>query len=61
MNTVKEMRIETDRLIIRPYKEDDLMECFQLMQDKNLFHYLDMNVMTLEEYKGLFKDRKSVV
>lgn len=48
------MRIETKRLIIRPYKEDDLIECFQLMQDKNLFKYLDRDVMSLEEYKRLF-------
>lgn len=54
MNTVKEMRIETDRLIIRPYIEDDLLESFQLMQSKELFKYLDMDVMTFEEYKGLF-------
>jgi len=54
MNTVKDMKIETDRLIIRPYNEDDLMECFQLMQDKELFTYLDMDVMSLDEYKGLF-------
>lgn len=54
MNTVKNMRIETNRLIIRPYRQDDLMECFQLMQDKKLFKYMDMDVMTFEEYKGLF-------
>jgi ribosomal-protein-alanine N-acetyltransferase len=54
MDTVKNMRIETSRLIIRPYKEDDMMECFQLMQDKELFKYLDMDVMSIEEYKGLF-------
>lgn len=47
--------IETKSLIIRSYKEDDLMECYQLMQDKELFAYMDMHVMTIEEYKGLFK------
>lgn len=51
---VKNMRIETNRLIIRPYKQEDLMECFQLMQDKELFKYLDMEVMTLDKYKELF-------
>jgi Acetyltransferases, including N-acetylases of ribosomal proteins len=52
---VKDLKIETDRLIIRAYKEEDMMECFQLMQDKELFTYLDMEVMSLEEYKKLFK------
>ena len=55
MNTVKEMRIETDRLIIRPYIENDLSESFQLMQSKQLFKYINMEVMSFEEYKGLFK------
>jgi len=50
----KKMRIETERLIIRPYKREDLNECFRLMQDDELFDYLDMEVMTFEEYQGLF-------
>ncbi|WBW96067.1 GNAT family N-acetyltransferase [Oceanirhabdus sp. W0125-5] len=55
MNTVKEMRIETKRLIIRPYIEEDLEECFKLMQNKELFKYLDMDVMSYDGYKGLFQ------
>jgi ribosomal-protein-alanine N-acetyltransferase len=51
---VKEMKIETSRLVIRTYLEEDLMECFNLMQDKELFTYLDMDVMSLDEYKRLF-------
>lgn len=51
---IKQMKIETKRLLIRPYKKDDLLECFELMQDKELFNYLDMQVMSFEEYKGLF-------
>ncbi|HBI72161.1 MAG TPA: N-acetyltransferase, partial [Lachnospiraceae bacterium] len=54
MNTIKDLRIETDRLVIRPYKEEDLMECYRLMQDESLFNYLDMEVMSLDEYKRLF-------
>ena len=54
MSTVKEMRIETDRLIIRSYVKEDLMDCFNLMQDRELFKYIDMDVMNFEEYKGLF-------
>ena len=52
---VKNMRLETDRLIIRPYIESDRMESFQLMQDKDLFKYMNMEVMSLEEHKELFK------
>ena len=52
---VRDMRLETERLIIRPYVEADLIECFRLMQDKDLFEYLDMDVMSLEEYQGLFE------
>ncbi len=51
---IKNMQIETERLIIRPYREEDLMECFQLMQNKELFQYLDMDVMSIDEYKDLF-------
>ena len=51
---IKDMILETERLIIRPYQEEDLLECFQLMQDKELFRFLDMSVMTLEEYSELF-------
>ncbi|AGK99437.1 acetyltransferase, ribosomal protein N-acetylase [Clostridium pasteurianum BC1] len=54
MDGIKNMKIETSRLIIRPYMEDDLIDCFRLMQDKELFKYLDMDVMSFEEYKGLF-------
>lgn len=52
---IKNMKLETERLIIRPYIEADLQESFELMQDKGLFKYLDMDVMSFEEYKGLFK------
>ena len=55
INTVKEMRIETERLLIKPYKQEDLEECFKLMQDKELFKFLDMDVMSHEDYEGLFR------
>ena len=51
---IKETNIQTDRLIIRPYQESDLLEAFHLMQDKELFQFLPMDVMPLEEYKDLF-------
>jgi ribosomal-protein-alanine N-acetyltransferase len=49
------MRLETDRLIIRPYLESDLMESFELMQNPELFTYMHMGVLSLDEYKELFK------
>ncbi|WP_238327969.1 GNAT family N-acetyltransferase [Paenibacillus gorillae] len=48
------MRLETERLIIRPYVERDLMASFQLMQDPELFTYMHMGVLSFEDYKGLF-------
>lgn len=50
----KNMRIETERLIIRPYQLEDLMACYKLMQDESLFKYIDLEVMSEESYKRLF-------
>jgi ribosomal-protein-alanine N-acetyltransferase len=52
---IKDMRIETQRLLIRPYIQDDFLESFMLMQDEELFKYKDMRAMTLDEYKGHFR------
>lgn len=49
------MRIETKRLVIRPYIESDLMESFELMQNPELFAYMHMSVLSLEDYKRLFR------
>ncbi|WP_308639384.1 GNAT family N-acetyltransferase [Paenibacillus silvisoli] len=49
------MRLETDRLIIRPYVDGDLQESFELMQDPDLFTYMHLEVMSKEEYKGVFQ------
>lgn len=49
------MRLESERLIIRPYTEEDLMESFELMQHPELFTYLHMDVPSLDEYRGLFQ------
>lgn len=51
---IKSMRIETKRLLIRPYQDEDFQESYELMQNKELFQYLHMDVMSLEEYRGLF-------
>ncbi|GIO91004.1 hypothetical protein J31TS3_22310 [Paenibacillus lactis] len=48
------MRIETERLVVRAYQDNDLQEAFELMQDNDLFTYLPMEIMTFEEYKELF-------
>lgn len=55
MNMIKEMRIETDRLIIRPFIHSDLVECFEIMQDEELFKYLDWKVTSIESFKGTFE------
>jgi ribosomal-protein-alanine N-acetyltransferase len=55
MITVKEIIIETNKLVIRPFIQSDLLECFELMQDKELFKYLDWEVMSFEGFKGVFK------
>ncbi len=51
---IKDLCIQTNRLVIRPYIESDLSEAFELMQDEDLFHFLPMEVMSLQEYKNLF-------
>lgn len=54
MKYITNLWIETDRLIIRPYIDTDFDQCFQLMQDPELFDYLDMDIMSKDEYKDLF-------
>jgi ribosomal-protein-alanine N-acetyltransferase len=51
---VKDLRIETERLIIRPYTTSDLEQSFHLMQDKELFTFLEFDVMSYDDYVGLF-------
>ncbi len=54
MLSVKKLLLETERLYIRPYRAEDFDACFALMQDGELFRYLDMQVMPKEEYRELF-------
>lgn len=49
------MRLETERLIIRPYKESDLLESYELMQDAELLTYMHMDVLPMEPYEELFQ------
>jgi len=51
---MKDLYIETERLIIRAYQENDLQEAFELMQEEELFTYLPMEVMSFQDYKELF-------
>ncbi|WP_246553168.1 GNAT family N-acetyltransferase [Paenibacillus tritici] len=49
------MRLETERLIIRPYIESDLKASFELMQNPEVLSFMHMEVMPLHEYEGLFR------
>ncbi|MFD0713345.1 GNAT family N-acetyltransferase [Paenibacillus sp. GCM10027626] len=48
------MQLETERLIIRPYSEDDFAASFQLMQNPEQLTYMHMDVMSAADYRGLF-------
>ena len=44
------MKLETKRLIIRPYEEKDLSDCYKILSDKENMYYLnDIAAETLEE------------
>jgi len=44
------MKIKTERLVMRPYAEDDLQNCYKLFSDKKNLYYLDdLVVENLEE------------
>lgn len=53
--TLATMCLETERLVIRPYIESDLLESFELMQNPELFTYLHMGVLSFEQYQRLFR------
>ncbi len=40
---VKNLLIETKRLIIRPYNANDLEPSYRLMQDKELYQFLEFD------------------
>jgi ribosomal-protein-alanine N-acetyltransferase len=51
------MRLETKRLILRPYEEKDLPEYHRLMSDKaNLYYLNDITTDTLEESRKSLKE-----
>lgn len=54
-DSLSAMRLETERLIIRPYKESDLMDSYELMQDGELLTYMHMDVLSFEQYEELFR------
>ncbi|WNS42369.1 GNAT family N-acetyltransferase [Paenibacillus sp. MMS20-IR301] len=53
--TLLQMRLETERLIIRPYIESDLTASFELMQNPEVLAFMHMDMMPLHEYEGLFR------
>ncbi|MEI2393877.1 GNAT family N-acetyltransferase [Paenibacillus phytohabitans] len=53
--TLAAMRLETERLIIRPYIESDLGASFALMQNPEVLTFMHMGVMQRHEYEGLFR------
>ncbi|OMF92302.1 GNAT family N-acetyltransferase [Paenibacillus sp. FSL R7-0333] len=56
MNPVlSRMKLETERLIIRPYMESDLMASFELMQNPEVLAFMHMEVMSMHEYEGMFR------
>ena len=51
------MKLETKRLIIRPYDEKDLSDCHKILSDKENMYYLDdITVETLEEARLSLQD-----
>ena len=52
---VKNLFIDTKRLIIRPYNLSDLEPSYRLMQDKELYRFLEFDVLSYEEYQELFR------
>jgi len=51
---INKLHIETDRLIVRAYEKSDLQEAYELMQERDLFTYLPMEIMTYADYQELF-------
>lgn len=51
---VKNLFIETERLIIRTYQPSDLETSYQLMRDKELYRFLEFDALPYDEYRLLF-------
>lgn len=47
--------IETERLIIRPYKLEDLDELFTAVSDKDFYQYIPEEVPSKEDVKGIIE------
>ncbi|OAB40400.1 GNAT family N-acetyltransferase [Paenibacillus antarcticus] len=52
---IHSMKLETMRLMIRPYQAKDLQESFELMHNEEVLQYMHMDVMSLDEYSGVFE------
>ena len=49
------MRIETERLILRRFSEDDLFDLFEYLSDPMVVHFEPYKALTLEETKERLK------
>ncbi|KEK19267.1 hypothetical protein BAMA_23080 [Bacillus manliponensis] len=50
-----QLQLETERCIIRPYKEEDLYELFQVVSDANFYDYIPEVAPSLQEVEGIIK------
>lgn len=48
-------RIETDRLLIRPYSLEDAERIFQIVGEENFYQYIPEDVPSLDEVKDIIK------
>lgn len=46
------MRVETERLILRRYKEDDLQDLYEYLSNPKVVEHEPYKAMTMEEVKG---------
>ena len=44
--------VETERLILRRYKKEDLQDLFEYLSDKDVVEYEPYKTMTFDEAKG---------
>lgn len=50
-----QLRLETERCIIRPYRTEDLHELFQAVSDLNFYKYIPETPPSLKEIEGIIK------
>lgn len=50
-----QLRLETERCIIRPYREEDLHDLFHVVSDTNFYEYIPETTPSLQEVEGIIK------